>query len=670
VIPRAEMQVLGVEWSYELVLDDLTSSGTQFKNLWSDLTPGENITIKLSVGSSNPKVRTGSAEGVTNSLFGDGTTADTAEVMFGRHLQNLDLTTSGTTTAITTAVQKQNISFADDLNNEDDWATVYKNKTFKPINNSNLVSYTGSFTPDTGTDKLYTTINGLTITNADNAGLFGKVDSGKVLALTDVKLTGASVNGTTNAGTFIGQVSGNASLTGCQVYLTYTDTDKVYIQAPNAGGLIGAAASGSNITITESFAATEVGAAGNTYAGGLVGSCAGTLNIDKSYADCYLSGQNVGGLVGRSAAGSAITISTSYAAGFAEGSASAAGMVNGPVSTINNAYTALGYTFPDNTTGYVFYPVAASGTASNTYYLDISGITKQGNISTITAKTSSDLANTAFAITGFSKADNNTTSHPYNFRELALSNYPYLKLSGIPHYGDWLEPFAEGRLCYFEKYQDNSFGFYGSGINALKAGEYVKGDGYGFVFESDNPNSLPHITITYYTADGSTASLTIKGDKKTEEYPAISGGAYNVNPIPIVKDNKTYYLMPLPEIVYNTGYASPDFYQPLKINKSTGNTGTETYYYNPHFAKTQRQTDVCPSVVEGTVTEIRSAKHLYNLSKYNDVYAASSEKGIFLQMNPIDYELYDWTYYGKRGDVTSPVSVQTPIGGSSSAGPA
>ena len=131
-----------------------------------------------------------------------------------------------------------------------------------------------------------------------------------------------------------------------------------------AGGLVGLAVT--PLDIRNSYAATVVKALGagssTPAAGGLVG---GTdpntpyrgpqlhLEISRSYADCYLYGGRLGGLVGSTgstddaASPWAVAVQESYAAGFLvtpqegrEQGASTAGMVNGYPVTLGNCYTA------------------------------------------------------------------------------------------------------------------------------------------------------------------------------------------------------------------------------------------------------------------------------------------------------------------------------------------
>ena len=50
---------------------------------------------------------------------------------------------------------------------------------------------------------------------------------------------------------------------------------------------------------------------------------------------------------------------------------------------------------------------------------------------------------------------------------LGLTLYSYPKLKNLPHYGDWKAEFEDGALVYYERYDDDSYGFFGANVEAL-----------------------------------------------------------------------------------------------------------------------------------------------------------------------------------------------------------
>ena len=78
---------------------------------------------------------------------GDDSTENEAEILYGRHLQNLD-EGSAVTQTITGAVQKSDIHFeksAQQAEGEDlsSWYSCYQEKTFHPVTNPYLIRYEG-----------------------------------------------------------------------------------------------------------------------------------------------------------------------------------------------------------------------------------------------------------------------------------------------------------------------------------------------------------------------------------------------------------------------------------------------------------------------------------------------------------------------------------------------
>ena len=211
---------------------------------------------------------------------------------------------------------------------------------------------------------------------------------------------------------------------------------------------------------------------------------------------------------------------------------------------------------------------------------------------------------------------------------MALSDYSYPRLKTLPHYGDWKAEFESGTLVYYERC-GSDYGFYGANVSTLSDTAAVTGDGYGMIYET-----LPAGDVIA-AVDGVQVTL-----KKAAAVPVRYG-------------EETYYLLPLPAEVVNTATPPAKFYQTVDIEG-------RTYYYNPHFASTVTAGETMPAPPEQVM--IRTARQLYNLSRYYGTYAMElSANCTFLQGRDVDYTAYDWKNYGAEGKT---VSVQQPIGAS------
>ena len=74
-----------------VILDDITTTGSHFADLFAGFKPGENIKIYAEVA--NNTVLTNIAKSVTvttNSIFGDESDTGKADISNIRHLENLD----------------------------------------------------------------------------------------------------------------------------------------------------------------------------------------------------------------------------------------------------------------------------------------------------------------------------------------------------------------------------------------------------------------------------------------------------------------------------------------------------------------------------------------------------------------------------------------------------
>jgi len=655
---------VGYKYTYKLVLDSLKlkdgKTSQRFCDLFPELIAGTNIEIKLKVVSSSLRVADKTTSVKTNSLFAYEKDAATSQAIItcGRHLQNLDeksgvnatepksKTSSSksrkTDNVIKTAIQKSDITFYDVLKDEKDWYSIYGTRKFDTIVNSKLTSYSGSYSKlENGEVKDYfTTIYGLNIAeSADgNAALFDTISTGTEdtpAKLSNIILTGVVASGTSRAATLIGKVSGHVDVKDCWTYLAENkgevkDVDDKRIDAPVCAGLIGEVVENATASIDNSFASTIIGEAGATV-GGLVGINKGTLSIENSYADCYLYGKTVGGLVGNST-GTIRNIESCYAVGYisAETGGKSAGIANGTVNTIKNSYSAVDYNQLDNKAE-LYTTVTSANTVSKTFY---SGDGQKGssiiNLNGTTPYNFEYMSSQGFLTElGGNFVLSGVVSNPYNLLGQGLTDYSYPSITNLPHYGDWQAHFVNGKLAYFEKYENGLYGFFGANIDALdKTGVVAVGDGFGIVYNANPLNSIHIATASEeYDINPNDASCV----KYTLEYEGV-----------------TYYILPIHTSTSNPSAVQDQFMQLIKIN------GVE-YYFNPHFAKTVSNSNVVPTTIE-----INTARQLNNLSLYYKEYRNVTSKCSFVQNRDINYVYYEWTTFATSGVVDK----QEPIGGS------
>lgn len=643
-------------YKYQWILDSLTAEkgidnagAARFAaQTGGKVSCGTPITITLTVSSANPSVDTVSTSRTTNGLFDDRADLsygeNTALVSCGRHLANLD-SSSGVNSAITSAVQISDISFFDDLADPSDWYSLYtaKGVNFKPISNNQLTSYVAS--SSIGDITARHTINGLTVSSNSPAGLFSNF-SGNI---SNVTLVNANIiSNTSAAGALVGRATGSLKLANCRVYLADSDlsgmkaasADKIpsRITGTHAGSLVGvyensstgSAQANGTLIIENSFAATTINS--TTAAGGLVGHAAGAVSVSQSYADCYLTAQVTGGLVGTTTGSGGLTLSDSYAAGYQTATDSAAGFVAGYLPKATNSYSACAYLGNPQ----AVYTTAKTSTniatdIKNVFYLtsgldgkrhtDITGTTGGRRYTEmIAAKFLTDLGGTAFTA---ASAD---TTHPYNLLGQGLSTYSYPRLVNLSHYGDWQAEFETEALVYYERYSDNSVGFFGGNVDNLDDSKTILGDGYAVALSAPLSGSL---TVTY---NGNSVTLSSTATRLNSSY----GGT-------------TYYLYPVDMLTTSTDTATTNFYHSVTVNG-------RTYQFNPYFAKT---------VTTGSGTRapasvyLRTARHLYELSRHYGGLAAATANTTFRQECDISYTSYLWADYTSYGAV----STQTPITG-------
>ena len=622
-------------YKYQWVLDDLSSTNKRFfAQTVGKVSCGTPITIKLTVSSTDPSIDTVFTTRTTNGLFDDRTDLgygeNTALVAYGRHLANLSGTSHVNAAIITSAVQVNDISFFDDPADKTDWYSLYtaNGVKFSPIYNKNLTSFSGiHFTSGSYEQHI---INGLTVSSPSAAGLFSTF-SGKIsnAILVNSQITGGV------AGGLAARTDGALTLENCRVYLTElsglkaasADAVPARITGTTAGGLVGIA--DHSLTIQNSFVSTII--KGRTAAAGLVGHAQGAVSVSRSYADSYLTAPVTGGLVGTTGSISGLSLRDSYAAGYQVATDAAAGFVAGRLANAHSAYSACA--FPG--TPQIIYTTAAEGNAANVssvFYLT-SGLDGR-SIHSLTGTTqglpyaqmSAASFLTALNSTAFTTASADTTV-PYNLLSQGLSTYSYPLLTGMSHYGDWQAEFEAEALVYYERYEDATAGFFGGNVDNLADDKTIVGDGYAVALSAPLSGTL---AVTY-----SGKSETFNATTTSYLTSAYSG--------------TTYYLYPVDMLTTGTDTSTTNFYHSVSING-------RTYQFNPYFAKTVTTGSGADSV-PGTVY-LRTARHLYELSRHYDDLAAATVNTTFRQERDINYAAYGWTTYTSSTDA---VTSQAPI---------
>lgn len=623
-------------YKYQWVLDDLTSLNKRFfAQTDGKVSCGTPITIKLTVSSTDPSIDTVFTTRATNGLFDDRTDLgygeNTALVAYGRHLANLSDTSHVNAAIITSAVQVDDISFFDDPADKTDWYSLYtaNGVKFSPIDNKKLTSFSGIHFTDGSYEQHI--INGLTVSSPSAAGLFSTF-SGKIsnAILVNSQITGGV------AGGLAARTDGALTLENCRVYLTElsglkaasADAVPARITGTTAGGLVGIA--DHSLTIQNSFVSTII--KGSTAAAGLVGHAQGAVSVSRSYADSYLTAPTTGGLVGTTGSISGLSLRDSYAAGYQVATDAAAGFVAGRLANAHSAYSACA--FPG--TPQIIYTTAAEGTAANVssvFYLT-SGLDGR-SIHSLTGTTqglpyaqmSAASFLTALNSTAFTTASADTTV-PYNLLSQGLSTYSYPLLTGMSHYGDWQAEFEAEALVYYERYADDTVGFFGGNVDNLADDKTIVGDGYAVALSAPLSGAQ---TITVQCGTVSTV-LNASSLYYSNSYEGIS-----------------YYLYPVSALTSETSH-NGSFYRTVTVNQ-------RSYQFNPYFAKTVTTGSGADSV-PGTIY-LRTARHLYELSRHYDDYDTATSRSTFLQECDISYTSYLWTSYTSY----SAVSTQAPITG-------
>lgn len=622
--------------TYLWTLDSL--DGIHFKDLFSaygnNIIYGKDFTITAKVdytGEMNVNGATKTAK--DNSLFAKGSDGNTAYIACLRHLQNLDTEFSSVDEKIH-AVQKK------DIMEENGYV-------FIPIHNAELQDYDGAEL------SIYNLHIGAK--NKNSIGLFGTFEGTESVPkeLRNIRLVGTNVSNENRTSAPMGALIGTGNyinLTNCQVYWENNsaqttnlreilgDSSKGFnYQVVGFGVTGGLAGKLTNAKVEYCSASTLVESSATV--GGLIGE-ASDLNIKNSYVATYLRGPSSAGFIG-SLTGNA-QISGSYAVGFIDSSVAttsiAAGLCLGSGNAnISNSYSTMLFSVGDKLTNY---PLCKNGTYQNTYYLEsdlfnfvkgTENLAKSYDELTDPAKWNSLFGQNTFVVKSA------TETHPYNLQTtLALTTLIYPGLENLEHWGDWGAQFQNGSLVYYEKYDDNTYGFNGGGMNNLVSKPIID-DGYAVAYRSIESISGigANLDVTYWAG----------GKEQTERFGYGNGHKGPIYEITNITDTtgqkNNYYLLPLPNKVVNTDYAAKEFYQKITVFDVSERT-ERSYYYNPHFANTilpfDEKVDLNKFANQLRV-EIRSPRHLYMLSSF-PAYYTSDHQYRFIQQQNLDYNIY------------------------------
>lgn len=719
---------------------DSSTKWITYQSRDGNMIPGEDLEITFTVSSSadsDLELKENTVSITVNSLFGNDTKVDaenggTASISCARHLQNLDSKTShlgesisGTKNSgtsplslnFTAARQRADIDFSD----TDGYKTLYNGRDFTPIDNKALMSYDGAC------DGTEFAIRKLTAgcrpgdikTEEVNAGLFGTFYGE---ALKNITLTGLKANDDNglnirNAGALAAELAGSNEVTinNCKVYLQradYTganehDEKYSFIKAnDNAGGLIGLA--GVSVSVKNSFAATTVesglygSAVSQTDAeaepadsyygkgsGGLIGWAKENVRISASYADCYLTGAYIGGLVGfiRDNSNTGSEITGSYSAGYAlisDQTARSAGLAGNSVhaalsmAASYSAFDTGSNTTSANTALYSTICTLAGGAEPEAvYYLNTGAarkdIAKTALVSSAELKDNTETSPVAVMnkqLSGLSSMsgisfDNEDASdratEAYGLKDdgwrTKIYEYPHILINGKPvmHYCDWLDKdIKSGVLVYFEKYNNGSWGFYGNGtdtlyseakINEDKDNRHIVTDGYAVLFSKTDYDALgtDKDTAVFVNYNNGKAAATLGSSCAVE----VSAAGL-AKPTDVWNQDSVFLL--LPEGISNYGIngetgdnAYSGYYQRLTIDVSGSSA---SYDFAPHFAKAVtaevKSTDAITKPKEDDDIYIRTPRQLYMMSLFYGTYQQDTENCRFYQELDLDYSLYDW----------------------------
>lgn len=674
----------GTKFSASWVLDSLDPGGSFASQTQGQLLCGTKIDVRLdtSLQKADGKRLMDKDVQSTNSLFDYRSDDNTvAYIAYGRHLQNLDNNTSQVeknktaSNMIRSAIQVDDISFLQNDADPECYYSVYGDRLFQPIHNSSINSYVGQKigSGDSGTGGI-PAISGLHIDTTDTrgVGLFSSFTG----TIQDLLVTGPQVSGSgSNVGVLVGSSSGKTEISHVQVFLSDLQGDldkagaasevakvKPWVEGRNVGGLIGSAGSNGQLTIHDSSVSLPL--SGTRYVGGLVGMVNCPVNIYKSYTDCYLTGLNVGGLIGGAGGRASINLQNFYTAGYGLADSRAAGWVvfdetftTAPLKNATNGYSAMSLALTEdgeeNTVRKIYTTAYNSVNAQKAYFLPLTDPNVANCRNTAVAAIDYKVLTGKNALSYFQGSfalGSSGVTNPYNLMRQGLSTYSFPRFTELTHYGDWAAEFEEGALVYFEKSRDEDgtehLRFEGGNISVdnIQADDSlpdyqdrvrIVGDGYALAYLAQKDDSWS----AKVTLGGNTTTLT------------------NADCVTVTtQSGQSYYLYRLPADMLNNDSNVQEgvFYQQLTVQE---NDQTRHYYFNPNFAS------CIGASLEGkpSVLHLRSPRHLYALSRLYPKYRSILTAGnVVWQDLDLSYTKYDWAnYFGDAFQSQEPIGAES-----------
>nr|WP_294681537.1 prepilin-type N-terminal cleavage/methylation domain-containing protein [uncultured Anaerotignum sp.] len=525
----------------------------------------------------------------------------------GRHLQNLSVEAShlGYTSKGTEKKTKHPIVNAK-LNANIDWQKKVDEKENYYENNNTLYSkdtLLKSFQPIRIDEKSdlkkiegnERSISHLQITKGSGtgAGLFGVVS--KELTIENLKMKDCVVNteNVGNVGMLIGQVNAQAAkqvmITGCGTYLSpdkepYNEKEHHVKNAGASvaiGGFVGGLKNGT-LTIQDSFSAVNIG--GNDTAsvnvGGFVGLAdGGSLTMNNSYTSCVVdaegkTGAYAGGLAGQVTA--ALTARNCFTTCDVSAKADANSYSGGAFGylsngTLNDILSYGRVTWKGGTTehekdfsgGFVG-KNEGSVAFPDCYYLSMKEYNVTGN-DIATWKSHKELR--LKTVPTYQKG----LTHAYN-ADLKTKEFPFplmKKADGkelLPYYGNWSADLGDREsvlgLCYYEKYDDDTYSVFISGMNMYDTNKPVYVDMLDY-----EPTSKKRVQNFGYCI--AAKNVVTK---------------YTKSALPLKAEDYTFYDLPMESIKnFEKGTRKIELKGHLKGKPETESL-TKDFYYHPDFA--------------------------------------------------------------------------------------
>ena len=445
-------------------------------------------------------------------------TGDTVSVACARHLQNLEDSFSGFTSASPTIKVEQTENI--------DWPA---GQDFQSIGNGWITSYDGG--------KLE--IRGL------NSGLFDFTADN--MELSGIRVVNPVINRSGNVGA-LANTAQKAQISDCWVYATTLNPEADGDQTENfdilkaqfavkggtVGGLIGSA---EDCTIQNSFAALSK-VSGST-AGGLIGSASGC-----TITNCYATAENLSGAVqsamfaGSMSGGS---VDNCYAAGNITSGGTVSGFANGS-GEFSNSYCAVSYNNEDGTpTGTKPQYGFAGGTINTCAYLYVNAPVNENSAAHKNYEELKAWVNDWQALSA-------AQTHPYR-AELDGEAYPFPGLD-MPHYGSWPVQTVKGIKLYDSPDAKNEIQviLVPSGGTTTVWAE-VDGGSADITANVSNSSTINKKNIVCEKDPSGLTKITVKADsingndKKRITYIDMEAGGYKLRVVTIVY-NVTITLTP------------------------------------------------------------------------------------------------------------------------------